>query len=339
MRRVTLTEQDRFIYEHEIRPFLPERLFDAHAHLLRCECHLHLDEELPLTRDPALAPVDLAYLEEWWRALFPDAEVQGLVMGTPTKSGDVEAENRFVAEEVQDTGNRFSILVRPQTPVENLEATIRQLRPAGLKPYMAFTGLDAPNEAGITDLIPEAQLALANEHRLAVTLHVAKPGGMADANNLDDIGRLVRDFPQCAFILAHCGRCFIAPNMETALERLPVAENLWIDTSAVCDLGVFLHLFQRYDRTRVLFGTDLVTATGFRGTYARLGLSWHVCTQGMVSGLEPKATFAAYENLAALLRAARFCGWSEAAIRDLFHENAGRLFGLKAAQSGAGETP
>jgi tetratricopeptide (TPR) repeat protein len=70
--------------------------------------------------------------------------------------------------------------------------------------------------------------------------------------------RLIKEYPNCQFILAHCGRCFISPNMKDALEGLPIAENLWIDTSAVCDTGVFLELFSRCDISRILFGTDLV---------------------------------------------------------------------------------
>ena len=161
-------------------------------------------------------------------------------------------------------------------------------------------------------------------------LHVSKPRGMADDENLAEIARLVRDFPNCHFILAHCGRCFIPPNMESALDKLPVAENLWVDTSAVCDLGVFMELLRRYDRSRILFGTDLVTAVAFRGSYVRLGMSWHVCTADMVAragGMADKTTFAAYESLAALCRAMRLCSCSEDDRLGMFYRNACGLFG------------
>ena len=139
------------------------------------------------------------------------------------------------------------------------------------------------------------------------------------------------DYPSCRFVLAHCGRCFITPNMDAALEELPVAENLWLDTSAVCDMGVFLHLLKRYDRSRIVFGTDLVTATGFRGSYVRLGMSWHACTADMVArtgGMPDKTTFAAYESLCALCHAMRFTRLTEQERRDIFLDNAATLFGL-----------
>ena len=154
---------------------------------------------------------------------------------------------------------------------------------------------------------------------------------MADSDNLKDISRLVNQYPKIQFILAHCGRCFIAPNMAAALDALPVAENLWIDTSAVCDTGVFLELFSRYDLSRILFGTDLVNASAFRGSYVRLGMSWHAVTPKMLArdgGLENRSTFAAYENVSALFRAARFCHVSKDDIQNIFYHNAAGLFKL-----------
>jgi hypothetical protein len=177
-------------------------------------------------------------------------------------------------------------------------------------------------------MIPESQLAVADKFGLCVTLHVAKPRGMADPENLADIVRLIHDYPRCKFILAHCGRCFIAPNMEDALAKLPVAENLWIDTSAVCDIGVFLNLLSNYDISRIVFGTDLVTASGFRGAYVKMGMSWEACVENMLNrpnGRQIRATFAAYENLYALLQAAKFCKLSTGDIDCLFYTNSMRL--------------
>jgi len=328
MRTIQWTEYDRLVYTQEIGPFLPKRIFDAHCHLIHNVHHPDLAKDMPMACDPLLGEVDRPYVEQWWRALFPEARVTGLLMGMPTAHGDWRSENEFVAENARGSECPFSLLTHPAASAGELEADVMRLRPAGLKPYMCFVQGKPPEDAAITDMIPESQLAVADAHGLAVTLHVARARGMADPDNLTDIARLTRDFPRCRFILAHCGRCFITPNMEAALEHLPVAENLWLDTSAVCDMGVFLHVFRRYDRTRLLFGTDLVTATGFKGSYVRLGLSWHVCTAEMVSGLKVKATFAAYENLCALLHAARFCGLDEFARQDLFFGNAKRLFGL-----------
>ncbi len=320
-------DDDLFIYEREIRPWLPRRIFDAHSHLLNATDHA--DDQA--AADSFFYQVDMKDLQAWWRLLFPNAKVNGLVMGMPVYNCDLDAENRFVAESVVDAEDRFSLMTRPEMAPEKLKNEIEKYNPAGLKPYLTFATVADKQQARITDFISEEQLQLANDFGLAVTLHVSKPRGMADPENLQDISRLIRQYPKCQFILAHCGRCFIVPNMADALDGLPTAENLWIDTSAVCETDVFLELFSRYDLSHILFGTDLVNAAAFRGRYVQLGLSWHVVTPDMVTrqgGLSARATFAVYENVRALLRAARFCQIGEDNIQNIFYGNAARLFKL-----------
>ena len=330
MKRVNLTEYDYYIYQHEISPFLPERIFDAHTHLVNTEFHPNLQELNSLVYD--YGNVDLNSLNNWWQQLFPQSQITGLTFGFPTLNCDMQRINEFVAQEVVNSPNKFSLLIHPDMPPEDLENTILKLKPAGLKPYLIFAKIEDPSQASITDFLPESHIALAHKYGLAVTLHVSKPRGMADKDNLKDIKRLVKEYDQCQFILTHCGRCFIAPNMIDALKDLPVVENLWLDTSAVCDMGVFLYLFDKYDRTKILFGSDGLSGVAFRGSYIRLGMGWHLCSQEMVQRPRGQniesATFAAYENLCAIFHAAKFCKLSKTDIQNIFYCNAERLFEL-----------
>ena len=332
MRKVFLTESDLFIYKNEIQAFLPRRIFDVHAHLLNIDCHPNLQKRSPETKELLQENVDMAYLEEWWRVLFPDSDVSGHVMGMPECGCNYRAENEFVVGEVNTKHNRVSILTHPQMSADELENDVLRFKPAGFKPYLVFSKNEKSQLSCITDFLPEKQIEIADRYGLCVTLHLAKPRGLADNQNLEDIERFVRQYPRCKFILAHCGRCFITPNMIDALKKLPVADNLWLDTSAVCDRGVFINLFSKYDRSRIVFGTDLVGATGFRGTYVRLGMTWDMCSGDMVrrhGGQEVKPTFAAYENLCALLHAARFCRLSQTDMENIFFNNAAKLFNLE----------
>jgi predicted TIM-barrel fold metal-dependent hydrolase len=331
MQKLIRSENDLFIYDHEIRFYLPDRIFDAHCHLLNAELHEYNPSSDKNDPNPFFYDVKIDDLLNSWQVLFPDSHVNGLIMGMPLYNCDLEAENRFVVQSLTDAGDRFSFMTRPQMSLERLEIAIKTHKPSGLKPYLVHALVEDKQQARIIDFITEEQLEIANKYGLAITLHVSKPWGMADSDNLKDISRLVNQYPKIQFILAHCGRCFIAPNMAAALDALPVAENLWIDTSAVCDTGVFLELFSRYDLSRILFGTDLVNASAFRGSYVRLGMSWHAVTPKMLArdgGLENRSTFAAYENVSALFRAARFCHVSKDDIQNIFYHNAAGLFKL-----------
>jgi len=320
---------DILIYDNEIRPYIPEKIFDAHTHLCKRELHEYnsiLDGLYNFSND-----VGMNELEDCWNTFLPDSEITGLIMGSPVDKCDLDAENKFVAQSITNKRNRFSIMISPKMSLENLNNDINIYKPAGLKPYLLHALVEDKQNAKITDYITEEQLNLANDYGLSITLHVSKPRGMADPENLKDISRLIKQYPKAQFILAHCGRNFIAPNMSATLDALPVAENLWIDTSAVCDTGVFLELFSRYDLSRILYGSDLVDASAFRGNYIRLGMNWHVVTPNLIArkgGLESRATFAFYENLSALFQAARFCNLSEDDIQNIFYNNAANLFKL-----------
>lgn len=329
MKKQKRNADDIFIYDNEIHPYLPEKIFDAHTHLCKRELHEYhsdADELYNISND-----VGMDELENSWKIFFPDSEVTGLIMGSPVDKCDLDAENKFVAQNITNTKNRFSIMISPKMSLKELENDIKIYKPAGLKPYLLHALVEDKQNARITDYITEEQLNLANDYGLSITLHVSKPRGMADPDNLKDISRLINQYPKAQFILAHCGRNFITPNMAATLDALPVAENLWIDTSAVCDTGVFLELFSRYDLSRILYGSDLVDASAFRGNYIRLGMSWHVVTPNLIArvgGLERKATFAIYENLSVLFHAARFCKVSEDDIQNIFYNNAAKLFKL-----------
>ena len=330
MRSIYLSDTDHLIYDREIKPYLPLQIFDAHTHLILNDHYSDLDS-VPLATDPMLGNVDMGYLQHWWQKLFPDSRVHGLVMGFPARGCNIPEINRYVAEHVTPE-NRFSLLVHPLMSAGELELMIVGYKPVGLKPYMVFAAVDDVQQACICDMIPEHQIALANKYKLAITLHVSKGRGMADPQNLADIRRLAEKYPDCNFILAHCGRCFIPPNMEAALKHLPALPNLWVDTSAVCDIGVFAMLLDGFDRSRILFGTDLVTASGIRGTYVRFGMQWQWVTSAQLTpvGNKPiEATFAAYENLCALLYAVKFCKLKKCELDNIFFNNATKLFQLQ----------
>ena len=318
---------DKLIYDREIGPYLPSRMFDAHTHLFQGRFHPGYCAAVGMPG----GDVDMEGMRGWWRQLFPEKKVHGLVMGFPTVGMDWQGENEFVAEQGSDTRDRFSLLTLPSQSVADLEAAVTRFKPFGLKPYLSFASVPDVQQAEITDFLPEEQIALADKYALAVTLHVSKPRGMADENNLASVVRLVAEYPNCKFILAHCGRCFVPVNMEDALAKLPVAENLWLDTSAVCDMGVFMHLFSRYERSRICFGTDLVDAAAFRGQYVRMGMTWDLVSAEQMArpgGQKLQATFCAYENLRSLLTAGKFCQMGEDDWERLFYGNAAELFGL-----------
>ena len=92
------TDADRDLLERTIIPFLPDLIFDAHAHLFR------LDHYAPGTQPAHLngAPPQLGIAEyrafmEW---LHPGGRTVGGLFFGLVFNGDRDGNNRFVAEEV-----------------------------------------------------------------------------------------------------------------------------------------------------------------------------------------------------------------------------------------------
>ena len=124
---------DQNIYNNEIKPLLPKRIFDAHTHLQIPQFYPDLDT-YSLTEDPQFHTIDLPTLKNWWQTLFPDASTGGLVLGMPSKQCDIEGVNRHLGQNIQASDLRFSILTGPQLSADELERQVVELKPHGLKP-------------------------------------------------------------------------------------------------------------------------------------------------------------------------------------------------------------
>ena len=145
-------------------------------------------------------------------------------------------------------------------------------------------------------------------------MHLSRPGGCADADNLADLEEYTtRRYPRIKWILAHCARSFTYWPIREAIERLCEMPNIWYDLSAVTTMPPFLTLFQKEDLKRI---------------FLRLGrrrfslLPWKVRTvwEILVPGrnpMNPKFNFAhtdarpvlcIYEQIMAMKQAAEIAG-------------------------------
>ena len=144
-----------------------------------------------------------------------------------------------------------------------------------------------------------------------------------------DLTRFNRRYPRVKWQLAHCARCFIPSFLEESIDQLTELENMWFDTSAVCESDVFDVLFSRGPRERILFGTDNLPAGVDRGKYVAFGYAWQVLREDNqtfdLSHCNPNPTWVAYEELRALRRIAQRFGFTQGEIEDLFYNNASRL--------------
>jgi len=328
--QVQFTESDRIIWEEDLASFVPPRFFDAHVHLWS-------DDHLPVAhpRRNQLIACDMALTQAWNRRFFPGREVDYLVLGMPVPGVDVQAHNRFVAEQTQTFPNaRKHRLVTPQCRTPEIEADIKAYGFGGLKPYRLFATTGDANQCRIHEFLTHEQMELANDLGLWVTMHLSRYHGCADEHNLKDLEEYTqRRYPRIRWILAHCARSFTYWPISKAVDRLRQLPNIWYDSSAVSDVMSHYTLFKHEDHRRILFGTDNLTANSFHGQYVAMGRFWYqietpeYAKQSNIH-CDQRPILAIYQQLLSMKHAAKLAELSPQQVEDIFLNNATRAFGL-----------
>lgn len=328
---------DQQIWDEELSDFVPQRVFDAHIHLFN-PAHMAGGRETTWTY------ADLDTLKQWANRLYPGRETHFLTLGTPVPGIDVAAHNAWCIEQIQsDPQSRLNRLVTPGCRPDDIARDARQQGVIGLKPYRLFSVTGEFAQCRIHEFLPHEQLEVANELGLWVTMHLSRFHGCADEANLADLAEFTQKrYPRIRWILAHCARSFTYWPIREAIDRLRDLPNLWYDVSAVTDIRPLITLFSREDRRRILYGSDGVDATYFRGQYAALGRAWQYVDTSRYDLKFPhcdgRPILAIYEQLLAMKQAAELAQWSRDDIEHLFWGNAAAAFGIDADGKQAAST-
>lgn len=325
----SFTETDRRAVE-EMDARLPARLFDAHAHLYRVT-DLDVGDSPLFSEGPA--EVDLA---QWRRHIGRQVGEQrlagGLFIPDPRPLHGIGAVNEYVLAQVaDDADSRAAVLVAPDMPREMLDGWLATTRVAALKPYHLLCDDRPTFDAALESYCAEWVWQLAHDRGLAMILHLVRKDAIADPGNQESLSRLCRQYPNARVVLAHAARSFHAPNARKGLGALRGLENLYFDTAVVCEQEPLLEILDQFGPRKLLWGSDFAVSQ-MRGRCVTLGegfawltpesLDWEKLSppaEGLLVGLEA---------LRALLTAADTFGLNDADLRDVFCDNALRLFGM-----------
>jgi predicted TIM-barrel fold metal-dependent hydrolase len=330
-------EIDRQVWEQELAPRLPGRIYDVHSHSWRASEYRCLE-----SGDPSLPCVAEEYPPEALRAvhqrLFPGRQVGGLVFGMGARATDFEAQNRWLAGEAGHLGYQTLMFARPEWDEQTLE---RQLAPGhlGFKPYWLLAG-ESLDDVLLEDMVSAAMLRVADRRGLIVMTHIPRTGRLADRKNVDGLRRVCAEAPRAKFVLAHLGRSYFLEAMKhfDAVCDLP---NLWADCSMVQDERVIAHALSIFPRDRFMFGLDLpvaqekgklVSVNGQRHFFTKRPHRWSVHAEP--GSYEVRCTLFAYEIMRALISGADAAELAQRELDAIFWDNAQRLIGSVGAQEG-----
>ena len=317
------TDFDRSIWESELDDFVPDTVFDAHAHCWDDAYAGTNDNPESALRYPGGYTELKAHADE----IFPNRCTGFNLLGMPVAGMDCRGFQEYMGRQIQlNPLHLASTAVVPDMTAEEMDSFIRKYRFTGLKPYRLHTS--DPANCRIRDYLPEAQMEVADAHRLTITLHLSRFDGIADEWNQRDLKELTAKYPNVRWILAHCARAFNAYTIEKSIFFLRELPNVWYDLSAVCDTRSHYLLMKHEDIRRLMFGSDNIIAGLDHGKYVTWGRGWQFFRAGEQPHCDSRCTMVVYEQLRCMKQAAEMAGLSADDIERVFWRNAADLFGF-----------
>jgi hypothetical protein len=320
-------EIDRRVWEEELAPQLPPRIYDAHSHTWLTSEHRSGEGTDPSTPS-VVEEYPLPELRDVHQALFPGRDVGGLVFGIGRRDTDLRAQGERIAGEARAASYESLAFAPPQWDEEKLERQV-SLGHLGFKPYWYLAG-DTLDSVELSDMISPAMLRTADRHALIIMTHIPRTGRLADPKNIDGLHEVCAAAPNARFILAHFGRSyFLEAARFDAVADIP---NLWADCSMVQDWEVIAKALSILPADRVLFGLDLpiaqekgrlISVNGQRHFFTAQPHPWSVHVEP--GAYEVRCTLFAYEIVRALLKGAAAAGLTRHQTHALFWDNAQRL--------------
>ena len=316
----------------QISSFLPKTVFDFHAHLYSRSLIGSTPHGLY-----GQGPRDVGF--DVWRGCLgrqvgESRLAGGLFMPVPKKGCDVEALNSYLVDQLSRSSmSRGLLVVSPDSDREVMAHLLDNPHIVGFKPYHVFSQEQPTFQSTLGGFTPEWIWQLAHQHSLIIMLHLVRDRALADEDNQREIRSFCTQYPKARLVLAHVGRGFHGPNTARGVKALADLENVWYDSSAICEVLPLLAILRACGPRRLLFGSDF-PACEQRGRCVTIGDSFSWVKPDRVDVSNPasppcRTWPVGLESLRALGQVVDILGLNEDDLRDIFHRNAARLLELK----------
>ena len=339
---------DKQYYETVLKPFLPKKFIDCHAHIWLKEFHKKGEARDGSQLWPRLVAEEnsIEDLNETNRLLFPDNEVISVPYSDAMSTIDLTLSNAYVAQKAMENNFPALYLAHPSQSAEELEQ-IMLANPVfkGLKVYLQFAPSYIPaDEIRIYDFLTKEHLALANKHKWVVQLHIARPKRLADPVNYIQLLEIEQNYPDLQLLVAHLGRAYANEDLGDALEYLKNTEKTVWDFTANTNDYVMEKVLEKFGSSRFIYGTDFPIFRMKARRTVENGFYINEVPKGMfpLSAIESdkhmreidypeaeKITFFIYEEINACRMACERLGLGKADVEKIFYSNSARIFDVK----------
>ena len=322
---------DRKTYQQLIGDFVPPRVFDAHAHFYRLQ-DVGDGSALQTGTLPEVAGYD-QYRAAQIAMMGDCAPRDGLFFAYPGQNMDTAAANAFVLEQLRDRpSSRALIMIDVQDDPDRLPLDAGW---TGFKVYHLFSRIERTQDARIDQFLPDWAWEIADQRGWCIMLHLVRMRSLADPVNTRYIVDRCRLFPNAKLILAHAGRGFAGHHTAEGLSDLVGLDNLFFDTSAVCEPVAMWHILKQFGPRRLLYGSDYPVSQR-RGKAFSIGDGFFWLYEHMIDWSKwilGAPTLAGIESLHAIKLAIEMTTLTDADIECIFYNNAVELLNLNPQES------
>ncbi len=327
---MTVTERDVALFARELRSFIPPKAFDAHAHLYDPAMAGGAGAKFTCETQPAMTRA--CYDDLLGRWMGDSRPVAGLFTGFPHADADNAGQNRWLADQIHpDAVSRALMLVSPADDPATVEAMLDDSVWAGFKVYHCYADCHDTFNADCQQFMPEWIWELADGRDLAILLHIVKPDALGNPSNQRYIREHCVRYPGAKLILAHAARGFCGYVAAEAIASLRGLDNVFFDSSGICESAASEAVLRTFGPTRLFFGLDMpiamirgkavTIADGFLWT-DEADIDWSNWRHG-------QPTLAGIESLLALKQACRATYMVDRDVERIFCHSARAVLGLE----------
>lgn len=324
------TAEDRALLER-LQPFIPDKVFDAHAHLHKAEyCTAGIN------MFQGFGTADMERLLKDQKELYGDRKFRGLILPTPSilfnDRPDLRREmNAWMNGELYKAPDCVgAIYVMPGDTKEDIEAMLTNPQIRGFKCYHQSAKTDGPSWlAEVGQYLPESAWEVADERGMSITIHMVRPDALSDGKNMVYFREMTAKYPNAKLILAHCARGFASWTTIEAIGQMKGIPNLYYDMAAICDAATMCELIRQAGPEHVMWGSDYFIDRA-HGKPVNIGESFRwLYKHEIPENIDFPVCKTVLESLFAFYQASRILDLTREQIRQVFYDTGCQLFGLK----------
>lgn len=329
-------QYDKYVYENELKDFLPDEFIDFHTHVSKAEFSSYGSHNGGSSWTDYIGGNDkgIEALLNSYKLMFPDKKVTPLVFGGCLCN--IAQVNDYVYEKRIEYSLPSLYRTDYAMDPDKLEEDIKKRGFLGIKPYLSNCPSYIPaKETRIFDFLPHEHLEVCDRNGLIVMLHIPRDGRLKDPVNLYQLKEIEERYPNLKLIIAHIGRAYAKEDIGNAFDIIGKGENTYFDfTANLCDDAIKACI-EAVGSKKLIFGSDLPIAIMRMYRIVENGIYYNIVPRGhygdvdgephMRQSDEDTITLMIYEQLKALKRVAATLKLTDKDIENIMNSNAAKL--------------